>query len=218
MNRHVLVSLLESMVFGNKVKVIPPNDDRPLHLHLHDNSLHDLASDPDVSSKRTLSIYVLSFDGFFRGLKSHTNVSAILLHKLLPFSSRQPTLLVLQDGLLGVNEDIGELLVCSVDLNVGHGWFLNSSGRNNCQGITRGKQSRLHFSRKRNQFLLRDCFFSAICSIVSSLRFLLRLNSLHTSFENHLPFIFYVIDVLVIKYPDSITEKRLWDKASQFTH
>ena len=42
--------------------------------------------------------------------------------------------------------------------------------RNNSQELTRGKQSRLYLSRKRNQLLVRGCLFSAACSQVTCFR------------------------------------------------
>ena len=38
MDRHVLVSLLESVVFTNVVQVIPTNDDGALHFHFEYDS------------------------------------------------------------------------------------------------------------------------------------------------------------------------------------
>ena len=58
MDRHVLVTLLESLVLANVVKVVAPDDDRSLHLHFDDHTAEDATSDAHVASERTLLVNI----------------------------------------------------------------------------------------------------------------------------------------------------------------
>ena len=52
----VLVALLVSGVFGDEVKVLSPDDDRPVHLGGNDGAGEDTAADGDESGKGALLV------------------------------------------------------------------------------------------------------------------------------------------------------------------
>ena len=58
MNGHVLVPLLEPVVFPNVVEVIASDDDGPVHLHFGDDSGQDTATDMDVAGEGALLVDV----------------------------------------------------------------------------------------------------------------------------------------------------------------
>ena len=60
MNRHVLVSLLKSVVLLDVMKVIPPDDYGPLHLHSCDDAGQDTATDVYVAGEGTLLVDVVA--------------------------------------------------------------------------------------------------------------------------------------------------------------
>ena len=62
-DRHGLVPLLESVVLCDVVKIVPPDDDRPLHLHLGDDSGQDPAADVDVAGERAFLVDVVTVAG-----------------------------------------------------------------------------------------------------------------------------------------------------------
>lgn len=51
MDRHVPVTLLKTAVFANVMQVIPPDHNRPLHLHLLDDASENAATDRYVSGE-----------------------------------------------------------------------------------------------------------------------------------------------------------------------
>ena len=61
--RQILVPLLKSVVLGDVVKVISPNDNRPLHLHGGYYSGQDTTSDAYISREWTLLINVGTLSG-----------------------------------------------------------------------------------------------------------------------------------------------------------
>jgi len=62
MNRHVSVSFLKSVIFPDVMKIIPPDDNSPLHLHfLHDTS-EDATTDRHVAGERAFLVNVGTFD------------------------------------------------------------------------------------------------------------------------------------------------------------
>lgn len=60
MDRHVLVPLLESVVFLHVVKVVPPDDDGAVHLHLEDGAGQETAADGHIAGERALLVDVLT--------------------------------------------------------------------------------------------------------------------------------------------------------------
>ena len=71
---NVLVSLLETTVLLNVVKVVSSDDDCSLHLGGDDLSNQNSSSDGNISSKWALLVDIVSLDGSVRGLDSKTNV------------------------------------------------------------------------------------------------------------------------------------------------
>lgn len=67
------MSLLVSVVFWNKVKVVSSDDDGSVHLGGDNSTSHDLTSDGDVTHERTLLVDVVTLDGFLGGLESQTD-------------------------------------------------------------------------------------------------------------------------------------------------
>lgn len=70
MHRHVLVPLLEAVVFPDVVQVVPADDDGPLHLHLRHDTRQDPAPDGDVTSEGAFLVYVGALDGLFGRLEA----------------------------------------------------------------------------------------------------------------------------------------------------
>jgi len=99
----VLVSLLETVVLLDVVKVITTNDDGVLHLVGLDLSLEDTATDGHVSGEGALLVNIVSVDGLLGGLDSETNVAEV-------------TALLASYGLLVGQEDSGLLLEGSLVL------------------------------------------------------------------------------------------------------
>lgn len=62
MHGHILVSLLESVVFLDIVQVVSSDDDGPLHLHLLHNSGKDASTDGHVAGEWALLVNVGAFD------------------------------------------------------------------------------------------------------------------------------------------------------------
>lgn len=69
----VLVSLLVSVVFWNKVEVVSSDDDGSVHLGGNNGTGHDLTSDGDVTNEWALLVDVGTLDGCLRGLESQTD-------------------------------------------------------------------------------------------------------------------------------------------------
>ena len=65
MHRHVLVPLLESVVFLDVMEAIPADDHGSVHLHLDDGAGQDAAADVHVACERTLLVNVVSLAGLF---------------------------------------------------------------------------------------------------------------------------------------------------------
>lgn len=74
MSMNVLVTLLKTTVLGNVMKVIPTNDNGPLHFGRNDQSLEDLSTNGDISRKRTLLVNVVALNGGIGGFDTETNV------------------------------------------------------------------------------------------------------------------------------------------------
>ena len=77
MGRQVSVPLLVPVVFGDVVKVVPPDDDGPVHFGGNDDALEDLASDGDVAGEGAFLIDVVAFDGLLGGLEAKSHVFVI---------------------------------------------------------------------------------------------------------------------------------------------
>ena len=74
MSMNVLMTLLETTVLGNVVKVIPTNDNRALHLGRDDKSFQNLTTDRHIAGKGTLLIDVVSLNGSIGGLDTQTDI------------------------------------------------------------------------------------------------------------------------------------------------
>jgi hypothetical protein len=70
----VLVTLLETTVLLDVVKVVPPHDNCALHLGGSDKALEDLAADGHVASEGALFVNIVPLDGGVRGLDSQSYV------------------------------------------------------------------------------------------------------------------------------------------------
>ena len=62
MHRHVLVTLLESVVLADVVEVITTDDDGPVHLHLGNNTREDAASDAHVAGEGAFLVNVVTLN------------------------------------------------------------------------------------------------------------------------------------------------------------
>ena len=62
MHRHVLVTLLESVVLANVVKVITTDNDGPAHLHFGNNAGEDATTDVHVASEGTFLVNVVALN------------------------------------------------------------------------------------------------------------------------------------------------------------
>lgn len=60
MGGHIPVSLFKSVVFLYKVKIVPPDDQSPLHLQLLHHSCEDATSDGHVPREGAFLVYVIS--------------------------------------------------------------------------------------------------------------------------------------------------------------
>lgn len=68
--RHVLVTLLKSIVFPDVMEIVPADDNGPLHLHLCHHTRQDPTSDGDISSEGAFLVYVGALDGLFGRLEA----------------------------------------------------------------------------------------------------------------------------------------------------
>lgn len=101
---NVLVSLLVSVVFRDKVQVFTSDNDGSVHFGGDNGTSQDLTSDRDLANKGALFVNVGALDGSLGGLETQTNV-------FIPS-------LGLSVGLgLGVGEDVRLLLESSLRLN-----------------------------------------------------------------------------------------------------
>jgi len=71
------MSLFESIVFSDQVKVISSDDDGSSHLCSYDNTLDDSSSDADIASEWALLINISTFNGVSGSLEAQTNVSEV---------------------------------------------------------------------------------------------------------------------------------------------
>lgn len=71
------MSLLETVVFSNIVKIISSEDDSPLHLQLGDCSTQDTTPYRDVSCEWALLVDVLALDSLTRYLESQADIPCV---------------------------------------------------------------------------------------------------------------------------------------------
>lgn len=74
MSMNGLVTLLETTVLLNVVKVIPTHDNGTLHLGGGDHTLQNLTTNGDVSSEGALLVDVVTLNGSIGGLDTQTDV------------------------------------------------------------------------------------------------------------------------------------------------
>ena len=73
MSRNVGVPFLVPLVLLDKMEIIPPNNNSPVHLSTVTCSSQDTATDGNIASEGALLVNVGSFDGFPGSLKSKPN-------------------------------------------------------------------------------------------------------------------------------------------------
>ena len=108
MDGHVLVALLEPVVLLDVVKVVTPDDNGPVHLHLGDDASKDTPTDGNLASEGALLVNVVAIFGLIGDLEAEAGVA------------EKPGLGWLQASLL-VEEDGGLLLIGPFGL-IGHNW------------------------------------------------------------------------------------------------
>lgn len=98
-DRHVLMSLLKTVVLADVMQVVPSDDDGPLHLHLGHHTGENPASDGHVSSEGAFLINISAINSFSGGFEAQSNVSVITreLFFATSFNCQNP-LFVLEDG------------------------------------------------------------------------------------------------------------------------
>ncbi len=74
MNGSVIVSLLETVVLLNVVKVVSANNDGSSHLVGNNHGSEDTTSNRNVTSERTLLVDVSTVDGLLWGSKTKADV------------------------------------------------------------------------------------------------------------------------------------------------
>ena len=115
--RDVAVTLLETSVLGDEVKVITTEDDGALHLVGNNNSTEDTSTDRDSSGPGALVVDVLTVDRSSGSLNSQADV-------LVPSGATSAL------GVLGLDHaDSFLLLECLLSLNV-HVSYLKSPTKN----------------------------------------------------------------------------------------
>lgn len=110
MSGHVVMSLLESVVLLDVVKVISAEDHSSGHLVGENDTLEDSTSDGHVGGEGALLVDVLASLGFSGGLETETD----LLEVAGVFG------LLSTGDLLGVEENTELLLESSFSLNISH--------------------------------------------------------------------------------------------------
>lgn len=72
---NVLMTLFETTVLGNVMKVIPADDNGALHLGGDDNSLKNASTDGDMSGEGALLVDITALNGSSRGLDTETDIT-----------------------------------------------------------------------------------------------------------------------------------------------
>ena len=70
MHGHVLVAFLKAIVLSDVMKIVPADDNGPLHLHLGHDTGQDPTSDGDVASERAFLVNVGVLDGLLGRLEA----------------------------------------------------------------------------------------------------------------------------------------------------
>jgi hypothetical protein len=113
MRTDILVSLLISRVFRDKVKVLPSDHDRSVHLCAHDHSRQDSPTNGHARrGKRTFLVNVGAFDRLDGGLEAEADFTVPALGRVGLFGSLlgDGLLLVLEDALLVLESLFGLLI------------------------------------------------------------------------------------------------------------
>lgn len=92
------------------MQVVPPDDDRALHLGRHDDTREDTTTDRDVTGEGAFLVNVVTLDGLLGGLEAEADLLVPALFTVVTGRT------ALDDG-LGVLEDVGLLLVGTLDLS-----------------------------------------------------------------------------------------------------
>jgi len=90
---NVLVSLLISAIFPDKVEVVSANDNRALHFSGSNHPSENTSTDRNVSGEGALLIDVSTFNGLAGGFESQSNIAIVTASLLL----RNGTALGVQD-------------------------------------------------------------------------------------------------------------------------
>jgi hypothetical protein len=77
MDRQVLVSLFETIVFSDIVKVIASDDNCSVHFCFHNNTGEDAAADRNVTSEWTLFVDICAVNGLSWCLEAQANISSV---------------------------------------------------------------------------------------------------------------------------------------------
>jgi hypothetical protein len=136
---NVLVSLLESTVLGDVVKVISADDNGTLHLGGDDESLQNTSSDGNISSKGALLVNEVTLDGCGRSTNSKTNVFHIT-HWLSSTLGTNGTLTSDENGILGL---VSLLVLVALDIFLSDTWdsrhlVIIQTKRKSCKGKIMG--------------------------------------------------------------------------------
>lgn len=116
--------LLVSGIFLDEVQILPPNDQRPMHLRRHHRPSQDPASDRHHPRERTLLVDIGPLDSRLGRLEVQPNV-------LVPSPALLARLPALGCFGFGVEEDVGLLLEGALGLN-------RQLGRHDCGCLGRG--------------------------------------------------------------------------------
>jgi len=109
MSGDVLMALLVTVVLGDVVEVVSPDNKSSMHLGGDDGAGQDTATDGDETSERTLLVNVRTVDCSVGGLEAQSNI-------LVPSPSSFPNSALRGTGLLG-GEDVRLLLESTLRLD-----------------------------------------------------------------------------------------------------
>ena len=154
---NVLVTLLETTVLSDVVKVIPAHNDGVLHLCGDDDTLQDTAADRDIASEGTLFVDVVALDGGGGGLDPKTD-GTDEAHRLLTAVADR-ALSSDEDGILAL---VGLFVLVALDVLLGKARHISK----NPLKIRRNRTSLYHvvFGESWRQWLIeyvRYCLVSS---------------------------------------------------------